>query len=242
MDAREADYAHFVRTRTHALLRSAYLLTGDQHLAEDLVQEALARTHRSWQRLERTENAEAYARKVMYHAQVSFWRRPKVAEVLPADYEPDSRLGSDDHADAAVERLVLRRALLTLSPRQRAVIVLRFFEDHTEAEAAQLMGVSVSTVKTQTARALDKLRARLPGLSMLSETPATGTTSTKQGTTTARHDAGAPARGAQTGPASAKNGTRAPETGPSAAGHSVETPEADPTTARRDAEVPEAGR
>jgi len=64
MDAREADYAHFVRTRTHALLRSAYLLTGDQHLAEDLVQETLARTHRAWQRLDRTENAEAYARTV----------------------------------------------------------------------------------------------------------------------------------------------------------------------------------
>ncbi|GAB2612342.1 RNA polymerase sigma24 factor [Paractinoplanes abujensis] len=174
MDAREADYAHFVRTRTHALLRSAYLLTGDQHLAEDLVQEALARTHRSWQRLERTENAEAYARKVMYHAQVSFWRRPKVAEVFPADFEPDSRPGADDHADTTVERLVLRRALLTLSPKQRAVIVLRFFEDHTEAEAAQLMGVSVSTVKTQTARALDRLRSLLPDLSVLTEVPEAG--------------------------------------------------------------------
>src|SRR6185312_6786580 len=127
MDARDHDYADFVRTRTHALLRSAYLLTGDQHLAEDLVQEALARTHRAWSRLDRVENAEAYARKVMYHAQVSIWRRPKVAEVLPADFEPDQQRGADDPADAAVERLVLRRALLTLSAKQRAVIVLRFF-------------------------------------------------------------------------------------------------------------------
>ncbi|MBM2618163.1 SigE family RNA polymerase sigma factor [Actinoplanes sp. LDG1-06] len=174
MDAREADYAHFVRTRTHALLRSAYLLTGDQHLAEDLVQEALARTHRAWQRLEKTENAEAYARKVMYHAQVSFWRRPKVAEVMPADFEPDHETGGDDHSDATVERLVLRRALLTLSAKQRAVIVLRFFEDHTEAESAQLLGVSVSTVKTQTARALDRLRAMLPDLRMLADAPEAG--------------------------------------------------------------------
>ncbi|MGK5680529.1 SigE family RNA polymerase sigma factor [Actinoplanes sp. URMC 104] len=174
MDAREADYALFVRTRTHALLRSAYLLTGDQHLAEDLVQEALARTHRAWQRLEKPENAEAYARKVMYHAQVSLWRRPKVAEVLPADYQPDHRRGADDHADAAVERLLLRRALLTLSAKQRAVIVLRFFEDRTEAEAAQLLGVSVSTVKTQTARALDRLRALLPDLHLLTEVPEAG--------------------------------------------------------------------
>ena len=174
MDAREADYALFVRARTHALLRSAYLLTGDQHLAEDLVQEALARTHRAWGRLEKPEHAEAYARKVMYHAQVSIWRRPKVAEVMPADFEPDRRPGSDDHADAAVERLVLRRALLTLSAKQRAVIVLRFFEDHTEAEAAQLLGVSVSTVKTQTGRALDRLRAVLPDLRVLAEVPEAG--------------------------------------------------------------------
>jgi RNA polymerase sigma-70 factor (sigma-E family) len=174
MDAREADYAHFVRTRTHALLRSAFLLTGDQHLAEDLVQEALARTHRAWQRLDRLDNAEAYARKVMYHAQVSVWRRPKVAEVLPADFEPDRSPGADDHAESAVERLVLRRALLRLSARQRAVIVLRFFEDHTEAEAARLLGVSVSTVKTQTGRALDRLRALLPDLRVLAEVPEAG--------------------------------------------------------------------
>lgn len=174
MDAREADYAHFVRTRTHALLRSAYLLTGDQHLAEDLVQEAFARTHRAWARLDRSDNAEAYARKVMYHAQVSIWRRPRVAEVLPADFEPDRNHGADDHAESAVERLVLRRALLTLSAKQRAVIVLRFFEDHTEAEAAQLLGVSISTVKTQTGRALDRLRSLLPDLRVLTEVPEPG--------------------------------------------------------------------
>jgi RNA polymerase sigma-70 factor (sigma-E family) len=168
MDAREADYAHFVRTRTHALLRSAYLLTGDQHLAEDLVQEALARTHRAWLRLERAEHAEAYARKVMYHAQVSFWRRPRVAEVLPGELDPDAA-ASHDPAEAAVQRLTLRRALLALSAKQRAVIVLRFFEDRTEAEAAQLLGVSVSTVKTQTGRALERLRTLVPDIRVLTE-------------------------------------------------------------------------
>jgi len=165
MDAREADYAHFVRTRTHALLRSAYLLTGDQHLAEDLVQEALARTHRAWRRLERPENAEAYARKVMYHAQVSLWRRPKVAEVMPGDLDPEP--AGDDPAEDAVQRLTLRRALLALTAKQRAVIVLRYFEDRTEAEAAQLLGVSISTVKTQTGRALERLRTLLPDLRVL---------------------------------------------------------------------------
>jgi RNA polymerase sigma-70 factor (sigma-E family) len=168
MDTREADYAHFVRTRTHALLRSAYLLTGDQHLAEDLVQEALARTHRAWLRLEHPENAEAYARKIMYHAQVSLWRRRKVAEVLPGDpVEPAD--GVEDPAEATVQRLTLRRALLTLSPQQRAVIVLRFFEDRTEAEAAQLLGVSISTVKTQTGRALERLRTIMPDIRVLTQ-------------------------------------------------------------------------
>jgi len=164
MDARDADYADFVRSRTHALLRSAYLLTGDQHLAEDLVQEALARTHRSWARLERAGNAEAYARKIMYHAQVSIWRRPKVAEALPGDL-PDAPAGrGDDPAEAAAQRVSLQRALLQLSAKQRAVIVLRFFEDHTEVEAARMLGVSVSTVKTQCARALDRLRTLVPDL------------------------------------------------------------------------------
>jgi RNA polymerase sigma-70 factor (sigma-E family) len=167
MDASEDDYAQFVRTRTHALLRSAYLLTGDQHLAEDLVQEALARTHRAWSRLDRPENAEAYARKVMYHAQVSLWRRRRVAEVLPGELDPDRAATGDDPAEAAVRRIALRRALLALSARQRAVIVLRFFEDRTESEAARVLGVSVSTVKTQTGRALDRLRDLVPDLRML---------------------------------------------------------------------------
>jgi RNA polymerase sigma-70 factor (sigma-E family) len=167
MDARDADYADFVRSRTHALLRSAYLLTGDQHLAEDLVQEALARTHRAWDRLERAGNAEAYARKVMYHTQVSLWRRPKVAESLPGELPDRPGRHDGDPADAAGTRVLLRRALLSLSPKQRAVIVLRYFEDHTEAEAAQLLGVSTSTVKTQCARGLDRLRTLLGDLRIL---------------------------------------------------------------------------
>ncbi|GAA2679755.1 SigE family RNA polymerase sigma factor [Actinoplanes palleronii] len=159
-------FSEFVRARTHSLLRSAFLLTGDQHLAEDLVQEALARTHRAWGRLEREGNAEAYARKVMYHAQVSFWRRPKVAEVFPGDL-PDRSGSTGDQAEVTAQRLVLRRALLTLSPKQRAVIILRYFEDHTEVEAADLMGVSVNTVKTQCARGLAKLRTLVADLRIL---------------------------------------------------------------------------
>ncbi len=161
MQDRDARYADFVRSRSHALLRSAYLLTGDRHLAEDLVQEALARTHRAWARLDDPGNAEAYARRTMYHAQVSMWRRRRVAESMPGDL-PHTADG--DHADATARRIAVQQALLSLSARQRAVVVLRYFEDHTESEAAELLGVSVSTVKTQTARALARLRPLVPGL------------------------------------------------------------------------------
>lgn len=162
------EFDSFVRTRTPALLRSAYLLTGDQHLAEDLVQSALARTHRSWNRLHRSGNAEAYTRKTMYHLQVSWWRRRRVPESMPGDL-PEPRGGGSvsDHAQQTSLRLTLKSALLRLSPKQRAVLVLRFFEDRSEAETADLLGVTVGTVKSQTAKSLAKLRAVAPELAEL---------------------------------------------------------------------------
>ena len=158
------EYEAFVRARTPALLRSAYLLTGDQHLAEDLVQEALARTHRAWRRLHEVGNAEAYARKVMYHAQLSQWRRLRVREFYPPQL-PER--GAGDHAESVSVRISLERALGTLSPRQRAVVVLRYFEDRTETETADLLGMALGTVKTQAARALERLRGFAPELSEL---------------------------------------------------------------------------
>lgn len=155
------EYETFVRSRSHALLRSAYLLTGDQHLAEDLVQEALARTHRAWSGLHETGNAEAYTRRVMYHLQVSFWRRRKVAEHLPGEL-PERNDPSSDRSDAIATRMAVERALLSLTAKQRAVLVLRFFEDRTEVDAAETLGVSVNTVKTQTSRALERLRRLVP--------------------------------------------------------------------------------
>ncbi|GAA4937891.1 SigE family RNA polymerase sigma factor [Actinoplanes utahensis] len=162
METTEDDFDSFVRARTHALLRSAYLLTGDQQLAEDLVQSALSRTHQAWKRLADPANAESYARRTMYHLQVSWWRRRRVAEVIP-ERLPD-RPGPDDHAAAVSLRLTLRDALSRLTTRQRAVLVLRFYEDRTEREAADLLGVSVGTIKSQTAKALARMRAVAPGL------------------------------------------------------------------------------
>ncbi|MFC0006635.1 SigE family RNA polymerase sigma factor [Micromonospora siamensis] len=168
MDPVLSEFEAFVRTRTPALLRSAYLLTGDQHLAEDLVQSALARTHRSWDRLHHSGNAEAYTRKVMYHLQVSWWRRRRVAESMPGDL-PETSGGDSapDHAQQTALRVTLRNALTKLSAKQRAVLVLRFFEDRTESEAADLLGVTVGTVKSQTSKALAKLRSVAPELAEL---------------------------------------------------------------------------
>jgi len=160
-----AEFDDFVRARTPALLRSACLLTGDQHLAEDLVQMALARCHRSWRRLHDSGNAEAYTRRIMYNLQVAWWRRRRVAESLPGDM-PERPTGTD-HASAAVVWLTLRPALLRLTPKQRAVLVLRFFEDRTESETADVLGVSLGTVKSQTAKALARLRTLAPELEEL---------------------------------------------------------------------------
>ncbi|SIN27948.1 SigE family RNA polymerase sigma factor [Micromonospora cremea] len=162
------EFDSFVRARTPALLRSAYLLTGDQHLAEDLVQSALARTHRSWNRLRDSGNAEAYTRRIIYHLQVSWWRRRRVSESMPGELpEPRGGDSAPDHAHQTSLRVTLRAALLKLSAKQRAVLVLRFFEDRTEAEAADLLGVTVGTVKSQTAKALARLRAVAPELAEL---------------------------------------------------------------------------
>ncbi|MFI7608987.1 SigE family RNA polymerase sigma factor [Micromonospora sp. NPDC049366] len=150
----------FVVHRTPALSRTAYLLTGDHQLAEDLLQAALARTYRHWRRI-RGGDPEAYVRRVMYHQQVSWWRRRRVAERLEA--EPTDRATADD-SDSTALRMALTAALQQLTPRQRAVIVLRYYEDLTEARVAEVLGCSVGTVKRHGHDALRRLRLIAPDL------------------------------------------------------------------------------
>jgi RNA polymerase sigma-70 factor (sigma-E family) len=167
MNSASLDFEEYFRGRAPTLLRTAYLLTGDRHLAEDLVQDAFARTHRAWRRLQNGNHADAYVRRAMYHLQVSFWRRRRVAEVLPGQL-PDRYGGQPDHAGAAVERLALRQALLALPVRQRTAVVLRFLEDRSEAETAEIMNCSVGTIKSHTSRGLARLRQLLPEVANLS--------------------------------------------------------------------------
>jgi RNA polymerase sigma-70 factor (sigma-E family) len=149
-------FGEFVAARSPALLRAAWLLTGDRATAQDLVQAALVRTWARWTRLERADNAEAYVRRVMVTTYATWWRRRWRAEV-PTPVLPDGAQAGDAFA-ASDLRSQVRAALAELPRRQRAVIVLRYFEDLTEAQTAAALGISVGTVKSQAAKALARLR------------------------------------------------------------------------------------
>lgn len=152
----EASFREFVVTRSPAMLRSAYLLTGDRGRAEDLLQTALTKAWPRWSRVNRDGTGEAYVRRVMYTTYATWWRRRWRAEVPTAEL-PDDAAVRDAHATLA-ERTELLRALAGLSAGQRAVVVLRYFEDRTEVETAELLGLAVGTVKSHCARALARLR------------------------------------------------------------------------------------
>jgi RNA polymerase sigma-70 factor (sigma-E family) len=149
-------FRDFVASRSRPLLRSAWLLTGDWALAEDLVQTALASTWVRWARVVRKDAPELYVRKVMVTTYLS-WRRRRWHGELPAQVLPESAVGTDLMADADL-RESLRVELAGLPRRQRAVLVLRYFDDLTEVQAAAILGCSVGTVKSQTSRALARLR------------------------------------------------------------------------------------
>jgi RNA polymerase sigma-70 factor (sigma-E family) len=143
----------FARGRMRELLRFAHVLTGDPHRAADLVQDALERTLLSWDRVVRKDDPVAYVRRTMVNRQVSVWRRLRREHLVPQT--PDTAYGGEPAFDHE-----LWAALATLPPRQRAVLVLRYYEDLSEADTAAVLGCSVGTVKSQTSRALGRLRER----------------------------------------------------------------------------------
>lgn len=153
--AADPAFEEFVAARYASLVRTGYLLTGDRGHAEDLVQHALARTYLSWGRLDEVANAEAYTRTVMVR-EVVRWRRRWRSEV-PTDPLPEPVGG--DHASTVDIVQAVRRALAMLPVAQRAVLVLRYFDDLSEAQIAELLGCSPGTVKSRCSRALAALRA-----------------------------------------------------------------------------------
>ena len=153
-DAGDGEFADYVAARHTALLRRAYLLTGNQADAEDLVQTTLAKTYRAWGRIRDREAVDAYVRRTMVNTRRSWLRRPFRETPTDALPEPRARDGMPDVG----QRDVLRRVLMELPAKQRAAVVLRYYEDLSEQETAEVLGVSVGTVKSSVSRALARLR------------------------------------------------------------------------------------
>jgi RNA polymerase sigma-70 factor (sigma-E family) len=157
VSAGREDFEAFVAARYGALLRTAYLLTGDHHDAEDLLQQSLVKAVGAWGRI--VGDPEPYVRTILVRQNVSRWRRRRWREVH-TDLPPDR--GVED--TGAEDRVRLQQALALLAPRQRAVIVLRYYDDLTEAQTAEALGIAVGTVKSQTRDALRTLRGTIPDL------------------------------------------------------------------------------
>jgi RNA polymerase sigma-70 factor (sigma-E family) len=159
----ERDFVEYVEARQQALVRFAYLLTSDHHTAEDLVQTALAKTFLTWGRLRDRGAVDAYVRRIIVNENASMWRRAwkrreRSAEILPDRGTVDPDVESRDAMWSVVQ---------SLPPRQRAAVVLRYYEDLSEAETAAVLGCSVGNVKSQTSRGLAAMRAAVttdPGL------------------------------------------------------------------------------
>lgn len=156
-------YAAFVSARYSSLYRTAYLLTGDHHTAEDVVQSALIKVYVSWRRVRAANRSESYARRIVVNEVVSLHRRRWTHEVRSD--RPDELARAGSHAgpeEAVVATHAAWVALATLTPRQRAVLVLRYYEDMSETEIAATLGIAAGTVKAHAHAALVALRARVP--------------------------------------------------------------------------------
>jgi len=157
----DTEFREFMHARWPAMVRLAYALTGDQGHAEDVAQAAFARAYSSWPKVRRTGNPEAYVRRIVVNENRNRFRKQRVAERLtdlPPEPGPGTGPGTADATSQYDERSALMAALRRLGPRQRAVVVLRYWLGLTEAEAAAELNCSVGTVKSQASRALATLR------------------------------------------------------------------------------------
>ena len=141
---READFTAYVRARQASFARFAYLLTGDPHSAQDLVQSALAKVYGKWDHISAVESPDAYVRKVMVNEHTTWWRR---------------QWRHRERTDSELIRVM--EHVRNLAPQQRAAVVLRYYEDLSEAQTAEILGCTVGTVKSHTSRAIRSLRATM---------------------------------------------------------------------------------
>ncbi|MFJ2193608.1 SigE family RNA polymerase sigma factor [Kitasatospora sp. NPDC087861] len=154
---REMDFEGFAATRWRRLVRTAYLLTGDYHEAEDVVQATFAKVFRNWSRISRLEEPDAYIHRALVNNNLSRHRRRRVRQLLMPVLPDRAHAAGGGHRDVE-ERSVLLQALAELPQRQRAVVVLRYWEDMSEYQVAEVLGCSLGNVKSQASRGLAKLR------------------------------------------------------------------------------------
>ncbi|MGA9747829.1 MAG: SigE family RNA polymerase sigma factor [Nocardioides sp.] len=156
---KDAEFEAYMAARQPSLLRTAYLISGDRHIAEDLVQTALAKLYLSWDKVRDRQLMDGYVRRIIVNEHNSLWRRAWKKRELTTDTLPDHQTATDRHDDG--QRDALWDFVQTLPRKQRAVIVLRYYEDLSEAEIAETLGISVGTVKSQASRALAAMRSRV---------------------------------------------------------------------------------
>ncbi|MEV6973165.1 SigE family RNA polymerase sigma factor [Kitasatospora sp. NPDC093806] len=171
------DFEAFAASRWRRLVRTAYLLTGDHHEAEDVVQATYAKVFRNWSRISRLDEPDAYVHRALVNNNLSRHRRRRVRQLLVPVLPDRASPAGGGHRDVE-ERSVLLQALAELPPRQRAVVVLRYWEDMSENQVADVLGCSAGNVKSQASRGLAKLRGH-PALAPY----ATHTGSTSDGST-----------------------------------------------------------
>lgn len=176
------DFDTFAAARWPHLVRTAYLLTGDHHEAEDLVQSTLAKVYLGWSRIRRLDVPDAYVHRALVNNNLSRFRKRRVAQLL-TPLLPE-RVRADPHIPTE-DRVLLMTALAALPPRQRAAVVLRYWEDLSEHQVADILGCSLGNVKSQASRGLRKLRdhpalAELAGAPVPDGAPATAAAGTSR--------------------------------------------------------------
>ena len=177
LERRDAEFADYMAARQPSLLRTAYLLSGDRHTAEDLVQTALAKLYLSWDKVQQRESLDGYVRRILVNEHNSLWRRAWKRQETTVSQMPERAVEAPAGRDADLWDFVQ-----TLPRKQRAVVVLRYYEEMSEAETAAVLGVSVGTVKSQASRALASLRSRVDEIATHDPEDAAPTSSTTRET------------------------------------------------------------
>jgi RNA polymerase sigma-70 factor (sigma-E family) len=158
--SQDEEFREYVAARSAALHRAAYLLTGNWAAAEDLVQTTLTKTYLAWGRIRATDSVDAYTRRILYNTNASWWRKRSNRE-KPTDVITDRPDSSGDFAEESAVRDAMWKHIASLPKRQRSVLVLRYYENRTDAQIAEVLGISTGTVKSQASRALAGLRKKL---------------------------------------------------------------------------------